>query len=241
MLTTNLPDGTPFLKSTGAVTNEFLLSVIFNVVNTLATPFAFWAVEAWGRRPLLLWGALSMMISQLIVAVVGVTVGFNHIHSDPSVPGGSAADNPAAVKAQIAFIAIFIFSFATTWGPGAWIVIGEIFPLPIRSRGVALSTASNWLWNCIIAVITPYMADALVSSVFFVWFGLCTCAFVYTYFLVPETKGLSLEQVDLMMEETTPRNSAKWRPTKTFAGEVATKGGLQQETISAGKVEESAV
>ncbi|ERT03008.1 hypothetical protein HMPREF1624_01312 [Sporothrix schenckii ATCC 58251] len=213
--------GTPFFKSTGAVTNEFLMSVVFNIVNTLATPFAFWAVEKWGRRPLLLWGALSMLICQLIVATVGVTVGFNHTHPDASVVGGTAADNTPAVNAQIAFIAIFIFSFATTWGPGAWIVIGEIFPLPIRSRGIALSTASNWLWNCIIAVITPYMVDALVSSVFYVWFGLCTCAFVYTYFLVPETKGLTLEQVDLMMEEATPRTSAKWRPTKTFASGIA--------------------
>lgn len=213
------------------MSNEFLLSVIFNVVNTLATPFAFWAVEKWGRRPLLLWGALSMLICQLIVGTVGVTVGFNHTHADPSVTGGTAADNPAAVKAQIAFIAIFIFSFATTWGPGAWIVIGEIFPLPIRARGVALSTASNWLWNCIIAVITPYMVDALVSAVFFVWFALCTCAFVYTYFLVPETKGLSLEQVDLMMEETTPRTSAKWRPHKTFAGEQSSGGVLKAEIL----------
>jgi len=57
----------------------------------------------------------------------------------------------------------------------------------------------------------------LKSSVFFVWGALCTCAFVYTYFLVPETKGLSLEQIDKMMEESTPRTSAKWRPTKTFA------------------------
>jgi len=57
----------------------------------------------------------------------------------------------------------------------------------------------------------------LRSSVFFVWGGLCTCAFVYTFLLVPETKGLSLEQIDKMMEESTPRTSAKWRPTKTFA------------------------
>lgn len=57
----------------------------------------------------------------------------------------------------------------------------------------------------------------LKSSVFFVWGGLCTCAFVYSYFLVPETKGLSLEQVDKMMEETTPRTSAKWKPHQTFA------------------------
>jgi len=65
----------------------------------------------------------------------------------------------------------------------------------------------------------------LKSSVFFVWGGLCTCAFVYSYFLIPETKGLSLEQIDKMMEETTPRTSAKWRPTTTFASTVHTHRG----------------
>jgi ABC-type molybdate transport system permease subunit len=60
------------------------------------------------------------------------------------------------------------------------------------------------------------------SSVFFVWGGLCTAAFVYSYFLIPETKGLSLEQVDKMMEETTPRTSAKWRPHTTFSSTMNT-------------------
>ena len=59
------------------------------------------------------------------------------------------------------------------------------------------------------------------SSVFFVWGGLCTAAFVYAWFLVPETKGLTLEQVDKMMEETTPRTSSKWKPSRTFAGGMA--------------------
>jgi len=160
-----------------------------------------------------------MLICQFLVAIIGVTVGFNKTFENAA--GETRAVNVSAVNAQIAFIAIFIFFFASTWGPGAWIVIGEIFPLPIRSRGVALSTASNWLWNTIIAVITPYMVGTdegnLKSSVFFVWGGLCTCAFVYAFFLIPETKGLSLEQVDKMMEETTPRTSAKWKPTTTFS------------------------
>ena len=65
----------------------------------------------------------------------------------------------------------------------------------------------------------------LRSSVFFIWGGLCTAAFVYTYFLVPETKGLSLEQVDQMMAETSPRTSAKWKPTHTFAEASLAKGG----------------
>ncbi|KAG9665288.1 sugar transporter family protein, partial [Aureobasidium melanogenum] len=105
--------------------------------------------------------------------------------------------------------------------PGAWVLIGEIFPLPIRSRGVGLSTASNSLRNTIIAVITPFMVGKdkgnLGPKVFFVWGTLCTCACIYAYFLVPETKGLSLEQVDKMIEEVTPRNSAGWKPTTTFA------------------------
>lgn len=117
-----------------------------------------------------------MLICQYLVAIIGVTKGFNHTHLDAD--GTSVANSIPAVNAQIAFIAIFIFFFASTWGPGAWVLIGEIFPLPIRSRGVALSTASNWLWNTIIAVITPYMVAPdkgnLRSHVFWIWGTLCT-------------------------------------------------------------------
>ena len=56
---------------------------------------------------------------------------------------------------------------------------------------------------------------------------------MYTYFLVSETKGLSLEQVDKMMEESTPRTSAKWRPTKTFAEAMGAQGGkLDAEMVN---------
>jgi len=218
---------TPFLQSTGAISNPFFISLIFNLVNVCSTPISFYTVERLGRRPLLVWGAFGMLICQFLVAIIGDTVGFNHTHLDAA--GNSIANNIPAVNAQIAFIAIFIFFFASTWGPGAWIVIGEIFPLPIRSRGVGLSTASNWLWNTIIAVITPYMVGPtrgnLRSNVFFVWGALCTFAFIYAYFLIPETKGLTLEQVDRMMEESTPRTSAKWRATTTFAATEGTGNG----------------
>jgi hypothetical protein len=57
----------------------------------------------------------------------------------------------------------------------------------------------------------------LKTKVFFVWGATCTACVVFAYFLVPETKGLSLEQVDNMLRETTPRNSTKWVPHSTFA------------------------
>ncbi len=136
---------TSFLQSTGAIENTFLMSLIFTLINVCSTPVSFVAVEKLGRRPVLLWGAVGMAICQLLVAVLGVTVGFNHTHEDAE--GKTVANNISAVNAQIAFVAIYIFFFASCWGGVAWVVVGEIFPLPIRSRGVGLSTASNWLWN----------------------------------------------------------------------------------------------
>jgi sugar porter (SP) family MFS transporter len=238
---------TPFLQSTGAIENTFLMSMVFTIVNVFSTPISFYTVEKFGRRTILLYGALGMLICQFLCAIIGVTIGFDHTHAAPTEanPDRTIANNISAVNAQIAFIAIFIFFFASTWGPGAWVLIGEIFPLPIRSRGVALSTASNWLWNTIIAVITPYMTGTnrgnMKSSVFFVWGGLCTCAFVYTYFLVPETKGLSLEQVDKMLEETTPRTSAKWRPTTTFASSAGAGEYIEKSTVENAEHRSSAV
>ena len=124
--------GSNFFKSLGTVQNPFLISLITTLVNVCSTPISFYTIERFGRRPLLIWGAFGMVVCQFIVAITG-----------------TVTSSAPAVTSMIAFICIYIFFFASTWGPGAWVVIGEIFPLPIRARGVALSTASNWLWNCV--------------------------------------------------------------------------------------------
>ena len=124
--------GSNFFKSLGTIQNPFLISLVTTLVNVCSTPISFYTIERFGRRPLLIWGALGMVVCQFIVAITG-----------------TVTSAPSALSAMIAFICIYIFFFASTWGPGAWVVIGEIFPLPIRARGVALSTASNWLWNCV--------------------------------------------------------------------------------------------
>ncbi|KAA8631426.1 hypothetical protein SMACR_06092 [Sordaria macrospora] len=214
--------GTTFFQQLGTIDDPFLMSLVTTLVNVCSTPISFYTMEKLGRRTLLIWGALGMLTCEFIVAIVGTC----------------KPDDDTAIKAMLAFICIYIFFFATTWGPGAWVVIGEVFPLPIRAKGVALSTASNWLWNCIIAVITPYMVDEdkgnLGPKVFYIWGGLCTCCFVYAYLLVPETKGLTLEQVDQMLSESTPRTSAKWKPHTTFAAEM---GMTEKAAVAAGHAE----
>ena len=140
--------GTTFFQELGTISNPFLIGLVTTLVNVCSTPISFWAIERIGRRPLLIWGACGMFVCEFIVAIIGVTDGTNH----------------KAVSAMISFICIYIFFFATTWGPGAWVVIGEIFPLPIRSRGVGLATASNWLWNCVSRA-TPFYTALRITSI----------------------------------------------------------------------------
>ncbi|KAB5571916.1 hypothetical protein GE09DRAFT_956866 [Coniochaeta sp. 2T2.1] len=206
--------GTTFFQQLGTIKDPFFISLVTTLVNVLSTPLSFWAIEKFGRRFLLIWGALGMIFMQFVTAIIGVTSGKPEDHDD------------GAVKSMIAFICLYIFFFAVTWGPVPWVIIGESFPLPIRSRGVAISTASNWFWNTIIAVITPYMVGNSPGSanlgpkVFFIWGSFCIGSLLFAYFFVPEMKGLTLEQVDKMMEETTPRKSAAWVPKTTFAEEM---------------------
>ncbi|KAB8269052.1 general substrate transporter [Aspergillus minisclerotigenes] len=203
--------GTTFFQQLGTISNPFLISLIITLVNVLTTPLAFWTIERFGRRPLLIYGGLGMFLMQYIIGAVGTAL----------------PDNETAVRGMIALICFQIFFYATTWGPAAWVVVGETFSLPIRARGVAISTASCWFWNCVLAVITPYMtgdeegAVNLGPKVFFFWGSLCLLGALFAYFLVPEMKGLSLEQVDLMLAETSPRKSAQWAPRTTFAQEMA--------------------
>lgn len=189
-----------------------MTTIITTIVNVSCTPLSFWIIERFGRRKILILGAAGMVTAQFLVAIIGVAA------PNAQVVGG----NKSAVAAEVSFICINIAIFASTWGPAAWVVIGEIFPLSIRSRGVGLSAASNWFWNCIIAVITPYLVSTdkadLGPKVFFVWGSTAMLSFTFAYFLVPETKGLSLEQVDRMMSETNPRTSSKWVPHETWAG-----------------------
>ncbi|KAJ7290424.1 general substrate transporter [Mycena rebaudengoi] len=203
--------GTSFFQTLGTIDNPFLIALVTTLVNVLSTPLSFWIIERFGRRRILLIGGSFMVVCQYIVAIIGVAAP----HAQEI--GG----NPSAVKAEIAFICLNICAFATTWGPAAWVVVGEMFPLPIRSRGVGMSTASNWFWNCVIGVITPYFVSSdqanLGPKVFFIWGSTAALSVTFAYFFVSETKGLSLEQVDQMLSETTPRTSSTWKPHQTWA------------------------
>jgi MFS family permease len=189
--------GTTFFHASG-ISNPFIITLITNIVNVVSTFPGLWMVEKWGRRPLLMFGAIGMCVSQLIVAIVG-----------------TAASSDVANKVLIAFVCIYIFFFACSWGPVAWVVTGELFPLKARAKCLSITTATNWLLNWAIAYATPYMVNSgpgnanLQSKVFFIWGGFCFIALVFVYTCIYETKGLSLEQVD----ELYGKVSKAWQST----------------------------
>jgi hypothetical protein len=83
-----------------------------------------------------------------------------------------------------------------TWAPGIWILIGETFALRTRAKQAALSTASNWLWNFLLAFFTPFITGDIGYAYGFVFAGCNLAGAVIVYFFLYESSGLSLESVD---------------------------------------------
>jgi len=208
--------GTKYFQNSG-VSSGFTISMITSAINVCATIPGMYAIDKWGRRPLLFWGAIGMTVSQLIVGVVGT------VSTGQTATGEITVKNLAGQRAAVSFVCIYIAFFASTWGPLAWVVTGEIFPLKCRAKSLSMTTATNWLLNWAIAYSTPYLVNYghgyanLQSKIFFVWFGACLLAVVFVYFMIYETKGLSLEEVDeLYYECKNARESTKWRPRQTW-------------------------
>lgn len=216
--------GTTFFMSAG-ISNPFVITIIADVVNTVMTIVGIQLIDRVGRRRLLLIGAVGMCVSEFIVAIVGVTVGH---------PAANQSVNLPAQRVLIAFTCIYIAFFATSWGPVIWVLTGEIFPLSIRAKGMSLAVASNWLWNFGIGYATPYLVNPSTSGiagikaadlgvkVFFIWGSTCMGCWVFTYFFIPETKGLSLEQIDLLYRESSIIGSVQYRKKMMAENETFT-------------------
>lgn len=208
--------GTKYFQNSG-VSSGFVISMITSAINVCSTVPGMYAIDKWGRRPLLLYGAIGMCVSQFIVAMCGT---FSTGQRDT---GEIYVKNLAGQKAAVSFVCIYIFFFASTWGPLAWVVTGEIYPLKTRAKSLSMTTATNWLFNWAIAYSTPYLVNYghgyanLQSKIFFIWFGCCFLCIAFVYFMIYETKGLSLEEVDQLYDEVSvARKSVKWKPSTSW-------------------------
>lgn len=193
--------------------NQYLNLFTLAAVNFFSTiPSLYW-VDTFGRRSLLLLGAVGMCLGHLVAGtlfLVGCTGSENEeIHClDLAGPG------------MVAFAAIFIFFFAISWGPVGWIYPSEIFPLHVRAKAVSLSTAANWSMGSLMLAVVKLFPLLGIAGVFFLFAALCVLCYIFVYFNCPETKGVLLEDIEYLFSGgEIPEKKLKADPALAAAAE----------------------
>lgn len=143
-------------------------------------------IDRLGRKPVLATGAIGMGVSHIIIAII-LAKNIDNFHNAPG-----------AGWAAIVMVWLFVIHFGYSWGPCAWILIAEIWPISTRPYGTALGGSSNWMNNFIIGQITPDLLEKITYGTY-ILFGLITfLGAAFIWFFVPETKRLSLEEMDII-------------------------------------------
>ncbi|KAG5808691.1 hypothetical protein H9Q74_014380 [Fusarium xylarioides] len=183
-------------------TSGLLATGVYGIVNTLSTLPALFLIDKLGRRPLLMCGAAGTFISLVIVG--GIIGGF----------GLGLAD--------IVLIYIYDVNFSFSFAPIGWVLPSEIFNLGNRSKAMAITTSATWMCNFIIGLVTPDMLANLGWGTYIFFAAFCLLALLFTYFFVPETRGKSLEDMDLVFGDTASHEE------KARLMEIASSMGLTE-------------
>ncbi len=101
--------------------------------------------------------------------------------------------------------------------PIAWVVVAETYPVRIRSKGMSIANAANWLWGFVISFFTPFITESIHFYYGFIFAGCLLFSIFFVFMFVPETKGLTLEQVDEMYASgVSAFKSASWDSQKVY-------------------------
>ena len=175
------------LHQVGLGNSASLLANVGNgIVNVAMTVVAIRLIDRVGRRTLLLTGTVGMAIALLIVAA---TFAVN----------GNTLGERAAIVAVVS-LAVYTGSFAIGLGPVFWLLISEIYPEQIRGKAMSMATMANWAANFVVAVSFLTLLNAITNAGTFLLMGLVTLvAVAYFWKKVPETKGLTLQEIERQM------------------------------------------
>ncbi|TFK35701.1 general substrate transporter [Crucibulum laeve] len=179
--------------------NSLLASGVYGVVKVVATAiFIFFGVETLGRKLSLFISAMGMGTLFFIIGAILKT------HPPPTVVAGQPVPNPPpASKAMAAMLYIYVCFYSMGWGPLPWVYVSDIFPTRTRHYGLALASASQWLWNFVVSKVTPDMISDLKYKIFFMFATVNILGMGLFSLLIPETKGRSLEDMDIIFGSIT--------------------------------------
>ncbi|CUM53866.1 uncharacterized protein AC631_00223 [Debaryomyces fabryi] len=159
-----------------------LMTGINSIVYVLSTIPPWYLVDGWGRKPLLMSGAIVMGIPLLVISY------------------SLFLDNIYTPNIVVVSVIIFNAAFGASWGPIPW-MMNEVLPNSVRSKGAAMSTATNWLFNFIVGEMTPILLDTIKWRTYLISAFSCGLSFLCVHFLFPETKGLTLEDMGSVFDD----------------------------------------
>jgi SP family galactose:H+ symporter-like MFS transporter len=169
--------------------SSILATVGIGVVNVLSTIFAIFYLDKLGRRPLLLVGLVGMCLS-----LIGLSLAFYH-------GGQFSMMRWVAMGCTFSFIICFAFSL----GAILWLVVSEIFPLEVRGIAMGVAVFSCWFWNFVVSVSFLSLLHALgPSKTFLLYAFMCAVSFIFCYYKTPETRGVTLEQIEQNIRKRMP-------------------------------------
>lgn len=173
---------------------SLLASGVYGIVKLVMTAiFIFFLIDKAGRKWSLFVSSLGMGILFYIIGALLKTY----------PPDPNAANPAPASKAMAGLLYIYVCFYSVGWGPIPWVYCSDIFPNRTRHYGMAIASASQWLFNFVLSKITPTMVTNLGWKIFitFATVNLAGCA-VFAL-LIPETKNKSLEQMDIIFGAVT--------------------------------------
>ncbi|HUI58612.1 MAG TPA: D-xylose transporter XylE [Steroidobacteraceae bacterium] len=170
-------------QNMGASTDSALLqTVVVGGANTIFTLVAIFTVDSWGRKPLLITGAVIMAVSMLVL--------------------GTLFSAHAVGLGALVAVVCYIAGFALSWGPVAWVMLSEMFPNSIKGKAMGLAVAAQWIANLLVSASFKVLdgnstLNALFNHGFAYWIygAMSVLAAVFVVRFVPETKGHRLEAI----------------------------------------------
>ncbi|KAK3131563.1 hypothetical protein QOZ80_6AG0508160 [Eleusine coracana subsp. coracana] len=174
------------LRTVGMGESASLLSaVVTGVVGVVSTAASMVAVDRFGRRALFLAGGAQMLASQVAIGAIMAA----ELHDD-----GSGLSKGWA-GALILLIAVYVAGFGWSWGPLGWLVPSEVFPLEVRAAGQSVTVAVSFAFTVFVAQAFLAMLCRMKAGIFFFFAGWLAVMTAFVYLLLPETKGVPIEQV----------------------------------------------
>ncbi|HJO94079.1 MAG TPA: sugar porter family MFS transporter [Victivallales bacterium] len=165
--------------------NPAVGTILVGIINVLATIIALVLIDKFGRKKLLFSGYGVMFVTLAIIGSLFLAM-------------------PLGTFGQIVMVVavlVFIVGFAYSWGPIAWVLCAELFPLEGRDFGMTITTAANWIVNWIVVRFSlSIMHDWSPTALFYIFAIFCIVGFIITKYFIPETKGVSLEELEMNLK-----------------------------------------